>query len=131
MEYFHKVVKKNSRYKTIADSILSMLDTVCVLLILFVGALMVSFGAITAGGVAAMVGYFGIYNTLISKIDSVIRTFPNYQNDIERVTELYSHEEKQEGNPLAMPALLRQRVWDFVMRNNPFSGMWLFLSKRR
>lgn len=119
MEYFHKVVKKNSRYKTIADSILSMLDTVCVLLILFVGALMVSFGAITAGGVAAMVGYFGIYNTLISKIDSMIRTFPNYQNDIERVTELYSHEEKQEGESIGDACIVEAKDLGFCYAKQP------------
>ncbi len=58
---------------------------------------MVSRGFLTVGSVAAMIGYFGVYNTLISKIGSVIRTFPLFQNNIERVTELYSYEEKKDG----------------------------------
>ena len=58
---------------------------------------MVSRGFVTVGSVAAMIGYFGVYNTLISKIGSVIRTFPLFQNNIERVTELYSYEEKKDG----------------------------------
>lgn len=119
MEYFHKVVKKNSRYKTIADSILSVLDTVCVLMILFVGAVMVSCGAITAGSVAAMAGYFGVYNTLISKIDSVIRTVPNYQNDIERVIELYSHEEKHEGESIGDARVIEAKGLGFCYGEQP------------
>ncbi len=96
-DYFQKVVRKNSRYKTIADKILAFLDTFCVLLILFVGALLVSRGKISAGAVAVMAGYFGIYNSMIAKLTEVIRMIPDYQNDVDRVAILYSDAEIKEG----------------------------------
>ncbi len=112
-EYFNSVVTKNSRYKTIGDNILSFLKTACVLVILFAGALMVSRGLITAGCVAAMAGYFEMYNTLITKMGAVIRKYPDYRNDIERVAELYSHAEKQGGEPADDAAVIQAKGLGF------------------
>lgn len=95
--YYDKVVRKSSRYETFSKSILSFLDTFCVLVILFVGALLVSQGSITAGAVAAMVGYFAIYNTMIDNIGNIIKTLPIFQNDVSRMMVLYSDGEREYG----------------------------------
>ena len=42
--FYNSVVHKSSKYNTISNSILSFLDTLCILIILFVGVLMVSRG---------------------------------------------------------------------------------------
>ncbi len=95
--YYENVVRKSSRYNTVADNILSWLNTFCILLILFAGALMVSRGSITAGNVAAMVGYFAVYNQLMEMSGNVIRTIPLFHNDVRRVKPLYEGMEDLSG----------------------------------
>ncbi len=98
--HYENVVRKSSRYNTVADNILSWLNTFCILLILFTGALMVSRGSITAGNVAAMVGYFAAYNQLMEMSGSIIRTIPVFRDDVRRVRFLYEGAEDLSGETI-------------------------------
>ena len=96
-KYYKTVISKSIKYSTIADGILSFLDTFCILVILFVGAIMVSNESLTTGAVAAMVGYFSVFNTVICNIDYLIRGIPIINNLSERMTVLYDDAEKKSG----------------------------------
>ena len=79
-DYFKNVFTKSVRCNVLADQVLSFLDTFCVLVILFVGAILVSDGQISAGVVATMVGYFSALNTVIADTDYLIRKIPIIRN---------------------------------------------------
>lgn len=96
-KYYKTVFCKNIKYNTIADSILSFLDTFCILAILFIGAAMVSNESITTGAVAAMVGYFSVFNNVFSNMDYIIRKIPILNNLSNRMIVLYDDVEKQSG----------------------------------
>lgn len=96
-KYYKTVFCKNIKYNTIADSILSFLDTFCILAILFIGATMVSNESITTGAVAAMVGYFSVFNNVFSNMDYIIRKIPILNNLSNRMIVLYDDAEKQSG----------------------------------
>jgi len=96
-QYYKTVISKNIKYSTIADCILSFLDTFCILVILFIGATMVSNESITTGTVAAMVGYFSVFNNVFSNMDYIIRKIPILSNLSNRMVVLYDDAEKQSG----------------------------------
>ncbi len=96
-EYFGKVEKKKIRCSKIAGGISSVFDTFCTLANLLSGAIMVAGGSVTPGTVAAMVGYFGVFNTIIKNVGNVIRIFPIMQNNADRMMLFYEDEEKLDG----------------------------------
>lgn len=91
--YYKTVFCKSSKYNTLADSVLSFLDIFCILLILFVGAIMVSNDIISTGAVAAMAGYFSVFNTIISNFDYIIRKTPIIKNLSDRLKVFYNDTE--------------------------------------
>lgn len=95
--YFQEVLQKSIRCTVIADNIAGFLDTFCYLLILLAGAVMIAEGAITAGAVAAMIGYFAVFNTIIQNIDYIIKNVPILQNLEQRMEVLYTGAEDLSG----------------------------------
>lgn len=65
--------------------------------ILFVGAFLAAMGAISVGSITAMIGYFTIFNSVIGKVNFIIREAPIVNNLVERLTFFYIDEEKIEG----------------------------------
>ncbi len=96
-EYYDRIIKKSTRYNSIVDCITSFISTFCELAILLVGAILVSKGQITPGSVAAMIGYFGIFNSIIDNVGSLIRSYPIVKDEIERMEILYIDEENNTG----------------------------------
>ena len=95
--FYRKVFVKKTRCTTIADQISSFLNTFCILVILLIGALLVSRGMITAGAVAAMIGYFSVYNTIMENAGWVIRRIPVIGNSVQRLRLLYEDYEEVSG----------------------------------
>lgn len=95
--YYKDVLTKSVFCSVFSDKVLSFLDTFCTLAILFTGAVMVSGQTITAGAVAAMVGYFSVFNDIIAKCDFTIRTLPLIDNVAERIRVLYDGAEEKSG----------------------------------
>lgn len=95
--YFRGVQAKSIRCGRIAGGISSFLETLCTFAVLLAGAALAANGDITPGTVAAMVGYFGVFGTVIGKTGEVIRTFPKMQNNVERMEIFYEREERTDG----------------------------------
>lgn len=99
-EYYWKVLTRSETCNAIADAVLSFLNTFCTLVILFIGALMASKGIITAGAVAAMVGYFSVFNSIIDKMDYIIRKVPLLKNLEKRIEMFYEGAEDLAGKEM-------------------------------
>ena len=98
--YYKKVLTKSLFCTVLSDKVLNLLDTFCTLAILFTGAVMVSNGSVTAGAIAAMMGYFSVFNDLIGKFDFIIRSLPLIDNVAERIKVLYDGAEEKSDNEL-------------------------------
>lgn len=96
-EYYKNVYRKSVRCSSIAGAISSSLDTFCMLLLLLIGAVMVANKSITAGAVAAMIGYFSIFNGIIGNIGYIIQNIPIMNNIAERLNVIYEDAEKTDG----------------------------------
>lgn len=100
--YFKNVFKKSAFCAAIADTAASYLDTFCILVILFVGAVMTAQGFVSAGQIVAMTGYFGVLNKLVENASYIISHYPILDNLAERMEVLYSDAEAK-GESLAEP----------------------------
>lgn len=90
-EYYKNTYRKSVKCTTIANNASGFTDTLCVLVILLIGAVLVSKGIVTAGTVAAMIGYFAVYNTLLSYVQFIIRKVPILNNVAERMKLFYDN----------------------------------------
>lgn len=98
--YFHNIFCKSIKCTAVATSISSFLDTFCILSILLIGAILVSAGYITAGAVAAMIGYFSVYNRVVQNIDYIVRKLPIINNIIDRMRIFYDNFEDLSGKEI-------------------------------
>jgi len=95
--FYQEVLQKSVACKTIANQIQAFMNTFCLLVILFIGAIMVSKGSLTAGAVAAMMGYFTVYNTIMEDIGFIIRNYRIVGINVERLKLLYEEPEETSG----------------------------------
>ncbi len=96
-QYFNNVFSKSTVCTTLANQISSFLNTFCIILILLIGAIFTANGIITAGAVAAMVGYFSIFQTIMEKASYVIRYTPIANQVATRMTVFYEEPEDLSG----------------------------------
>ena len=99
-EYFKNVQTKDITCKTVADKLTSFLDTFCILIILLAGAALVAAGAVRIGAVAAMVGYFGVFNMILDDVSYIIKNIPILRNLSDRIAVLYSDKEDLSGEEI-------------------------------
>lgn len=99
-KHFEDVEVKSIKYKSISQNITSFLDTFCIILILLIGAVMVASSSITPGAVVAMVGYFSVFNLIISNVDFLIRNIPILKNSADRMMIIYEDMENLSGEEL-------------------------------
>lgn len=100
-KYRRATLSKSILCSRLAGGISALLDTLCTVIILLAGAAFVARGAMTPGSVAAMVGYFSVFNTLISNVSSVIRTLPIMSNVTDRLSVFYEHPEDTRGEEIS------------------------------
>lgn len=112
--YFKNTKKKSIRLEAAVKSVQSLIDTLCIMMILFVGAYMVAIRQISPGAVAAMMGYYSVLNTIIGKLDYIIRRVPILDNLAERLRYFYEDCEQVEGKPLEQFEVLRGEKLTFV-----------------
>ena len=96
-KYFASTYVHQMRCKTAASNITAGLDVFCMLAILFAGAVMTAAGLISAGEIAAMMGFFAVYQTVLGNLDFIIRNKPVYENLVERNRLLYCDPEEESG----------------------------------
>ncbi len=87
--YFQKTFRRKALCSAAATQISTFLDTFCTLLILLAGAALAASGAIGAGAVAAMLGYFTVYNTIMKDISYIIQKTPIMDNCAKRMELFY------------------------------------------
>lgn len=96
-EYFKRTFSRSVKCSTVGKNVSSVLDTFCLLIILFAGAVMVAGKSISPGSVAAMTGYFAVFNTVFSNLDYIIRKIPLIRNLVERMKDFYDGQEELSG----------------------------------
>lgn len=116
--YFSTVEKKDLRCRQLATNLSGFLDTFCTLAILLSGAALISHGAVSPGAVASMVGYFGIFNQIISQVGTILRRTPKFGNTMERMRLFYEDKEKTEGETAGPFASLSARGLSFSFEEN-------------
>ena len=99
-EYFNNILIKSAVCTVFSDAVLKFLDTFCMLVILFIGAVLTAKGQVTPGTVAAMMGYFSVINDMIAKCDFILRKIPILDATAERMKVLYDGAEEKTGNEL-------------------------------
>jgi ATP-binding cassette subfamily B protein len=100
-QYYKRTAKEEIRYKTIFTNISLGVDTIFLLFVLLIGAVLTSLGTITAGSVAAMVGYYSIFNTVIDSVSYIIRQRPILNNLIQRLEVIYNDQESSTGENIS------------------------------
>ncbi len=96
-EHFAAVESKSIVTGRVTGGISGFLDTLCTFAVLLTGAVLAARGDILPGTVAAMVGYFGVFGTLIGKVSEIIRDTPKLANITERMEIFYEDEEDLAG----------------------------------
>ena len=95
--FFQNTQKKSIRLSLVSSSVNSFVDTVCMLIVLLVGAFLAAKGTISVGSITAMTGYFSVLNSVIGNVNYIIREIPIVDNLVERLTFFYTDEERSEG----------------------------------
>ena len=111
-EYYKKTFRRKALCTAAASQISTFLDTFCTLLILLVGALLVARGGIAAGSVAAMLGYFTVYNSIMKDVSYIIRKQPLMDNAAKRVELFYADFEATDHSDL--PPVTRITASDLI-----------------
>ena len=101
LAFFRNTFKKSVILESVVFNISSTLDTICAIVILLFGSILVAMGDMTAGGIAAAFGFLSVFNTLFLNISSVIRDFPILGTLIDRLAIFYTHEDSMCGTSVS------------------------------
>ena len=116
---FCNIAKNTSLAEVIpCFSILSFLDTFCLLLLLFAGTAFMTEGRITPGDVVSMVAFFPIWNGFIGHMGFLLRQKPILDNQAERVAVLYRGAEDLSGKDAGAVTEIRAEGLSFSDRKS-------------
>lgn len=59
--YYETIYQKNVFFKAVSENLISFMDTFCMVMIMFIGAVMIAKGLISTGNVVAMIGFFSSF----------------------------------------------------------------------
>ena len=90
------VFEKNNGLETVTETLMEALDPLCRIVFLLCGALGVAKGALNAGALVVMFGYFYEYNELISDLKYMVTQLPVLRNLEERISVFYRDQESAE-----------------------------------
>ena len=85
--------KKSLRLNAAVSSIQSLVNTICLTVVLLVGAYFAALGRISPGNVAAMMFYHSILNKIIGEFHGLIRKLPVLDNVAQRLMYFYEDAE--------------------------------------
>ncbi|MCC8103913.1 MAG: ABC transporter ATP-binding protein/permease [Clostridiales bacterium] len=94
-EYYEKVLKKSAVLEAAANGLGKWLDTFCVLMILVCGVILAANGNITVGAIAAMYGYFTVFDLLLTYAQYIAQNVPILNNIFDKVEMLYRELEEE------------------------------------
>lgn len=99
-QYYRTSLVKSIRCKRISGGISSLLDVLCTVIILYLGSLFVASNHMTPGSIAAMIGYFSAFNTIIDNAGVIIRTVPIMNTISDRLMIFYENPEPIKGDAI-------------------------------
>ncbi len=102
-ENYENVESKKIKFDSICESVSDFVEKMSYVVIVFCGAWLVGRGSISAGVIAAMLGYLSVFDIIVADGKLVIETAPILKNLIERMILLYEGEESAEGETLEAP----------------------------
>ncbi len=105
--YYKKVLKKSAVLNAATGSISNWLNTFCVLLILVCGVILAANGKITVGIIAAMYGYFTVFDILIGYLQYIVKNIPILGNIFDKVEVLYQDSEESSAETNEQAEFLR------------------------
>ena len=88
--------------ETVTETLMEALDPLCRIVLLLCGALGVAKGALNAGALVVMLGYFYEYNELISDLKYMVTQVPVLKNLEERISVFYRDQEAVEKEELTV-----------------------------
>ena len=88
--------------ETVTETLMEALDPLCRIVLLLCGALGVAKGALNAGALVVMLGYFYEYNELISDLKYMVTQLPVLRNLEERISVFYRDQESAEKEVLTV-----------------------------
>ena len=129
-EYYKNIYCRSIKAHALAEHILSFVDSFCVLFILYIGAIHVSNGFVTAGVIAAMLGYYSSFNRVISCVDYVVRKIPIVQNLEGRMRIFYEGMESDADSVLEEVVTMRTEALSYSYEEGKSIGWKDFTLKR-
>lgn len=95
--YYETIYQKNVFFKAVSENLISFMDTFCMVMIMFIGAVMIAKGLISTGNVVAMIGFFPVFTLIEQNLMACIQEIPQFENVLERMKVLYTgHEQTYE-----------------------------------
>jgi len=95
--YYKRTGKRSAVFCSVTSFFSSVIDTVSVAFVIVVGSVLVSRNIVSVGSVAAMLGFFSIYNNIINSVVYIIRERPIIKTLIDRMHVLYEDAEISDG----------------------------------
>ncbi|MCD8048356.1 MAG: hypothetical protein LUG52_01920 [Clostridia bacterium] len=95
--YYHNIFKKQNVFRSVTSFLSDCIDTLSYLAVVLVGAYFVSGGILSAGSIAAMLGYFSIYNNLFASVAATFGKRAVLHNVRVRLRLLYRDAETEGG----------------------------------
>lgn len=116
-QYYSQVKKKDIVLRTVADNIASFVTVISTIMILLIGSVMVANGSITAGSVAAMVGYLSVFDSILYDTGFIVRKLPVLKNLSERLLIFYTDKENVNGSKISPELSVSARNVSFAYNN--------------
>lgn len=79
------------------QQLMNGVNSICVLIILLIGAIAVSAGNLSVGEITMMIGYFYVFDTIMEYIYYFVQNYPIYKNLLKRISFFYKEHEDKSG----------------------------------
>ena len=99
-QYYEKSDANRIAWQTVADRSGEFADKLTQILLVTAGAVMVAMGRITPGGLAAMLVYFTVMQSLLNHLGEILQNWPLMMNAAAVVEKFYLDQETTAGTPI-------------------------------
>lgn len=97
-KYYEETGKRKIAWDEITKESKVFFDSFCMVLILFVGAILVARGSLNPGDVVAMTGFFGVFTKLDGDVTELVEKIPVIRNLLDRMDSIYEGREEKIEN---------------------------------
>lgn len=97
-KYYEETGKGKIAWDEITKESKVFFNSFCMVLILFVGAILVARGSLNPGDVVAMTGFFGVFTKLDGDVTELVEKIPVIRNLLDRMDSIYEGREEKIEN---------------------------------